>query len=666
MLLVEALTTEHLHGADRRRGDGLEHASAPVGHPVDELGELDVAGVGAGHGLAGDRAVEDRARGGEAHRAGGDGLGDQPAHLGDVVGGGVLVAHAALSHHLEAQRPVGQLRRDVERVATRPEEVEVLREALPRAPRDPLREGTARDVLHPFHQLDQRRLLARRARSEAHAAVAHDERGDPVAERRVELIVPRRLPVVVRVHVDPARRHDGAVGVDRAVALETAADGGDAPVVDRDVAGDAVGPGAVHDRPAPDHQLMCHVSRPLRPGPLGADPPSMPRQADRDPDRPRRPRCYPVSGSGGAGPVVRRRRRRACTAAAAASATALRSGGVKVHSPLRIGVGDVPAAGFELVAGVAEPLGGLHAGGVGGGPVFEVVVLEPEPVGAALAGTDRVLPLQGGALRGPELAPQVDDLLDVVAFGEDGGDEGVAHPLPHGGDGDGSDPGDLTGLTLDGSGRGRRAVWSMRTMILASAPTGHRLAITAGGQELDGGVVGVGLGGFAPALGPGLAEEAVGAVADGVVDPRHLGDGPRQVEVPGDPVGVGPGPAGPLGMGPAVGGLGVGLGVDPGAAALVLELPQRPVLRLGQQTPLRPRIRGRRTGDRFGLPGRQLAPGHRPGDGRGGPRAAGPSRPAAPRRPWTSRCGGPASPRPCGRRRPATPRTPPRGRRPGS
>ena len=60
-------------------------------------------------------------------------------------------------------------------------------------------------------------------------------------------------------------------------------------------------------------------------------------------------------------------------------------------------------------------------------------------------------------------------------------------------------------------------------------------------------------------------------------------------------------------MGPPVGGLGVGLGVDAGAAALVLELAQRPVLRLGQQPPLRPRIRGGRAGDRFGLLRGQLA-----------------------------------------------------------
>ena len=100
-------------------------------------------------------------------RAGGHRLGDQPTHLGDVVGGGVLVVHAALAHHLEAQRAVGELGGDVERVVARAEEVEVLREALPGAPRHPLGERAAGDVLDALHQLDQRGLLTGRARREA-------------------------------------------------------------------------------------------------------------------------------------------------------------------------------------------------------------------------------------------------------------------------------------------------------------------------------------------------------------------------------------------------------------------------------------------------------------------------------------------------------------------
>ena len=44
----------------------------------------------------------------------------------------------------------------------------------------------------------------------------------------------------------------------RAVTVEPAADRGDPPVVDGDVAGEAVGARAVDDRPAPDHQVVCH------------------------------------------------------------------------------------------------------------------------------------------------------------------------------------------------------------------------------------------------------------------------------------------------------------------------------------------------------------------------------------------------------------------------
>ena len=102
-------------------------------------------------------------------------------------------------------------------------------------------------------------LLAWRARREAHAAVTHHERGHAVAERRVELVVPGDLAVVVRVDVDPARRDHRALGVDRAVAVEPAADRGDPVAVDADVAGEPCGPRAVDDRAAPDHQIVCHA-----------------------------------------------------------------------------------------------------------------------------------------------------------------------------------------------------------------------------------------------------------------------------------------------------------------------------------------------------------------------------------------------------------------------
>ena len=207
----------------------------------------------------------------------------------------------------------------------------------------------------------------------------------------------------------------------------------------------------------------------------------------------------------------------------------------------------------------------------------------------------------------------------------------------------------------------------MRTMILASAPSGTPSPSPLEVRSSDGGVVGVGLRGLAPALGPGLAEELVGPVADGVVDPRHLGD--RAADSCRCPVT----PSASVqtrqdrlacarrwaASGSAPRGRGCG-GTRPGAPA------SDPSLPWSSRRRSRPRVGGGRTGDRLGLLRGQLAAGAQPRRRSGGPRAAGPSRPAAPHRPWTCRSGGPATPRPCGPRRPATPWTPRPGRRPGS
>ena len=69
--------------------------------------------------------------------------------------------------------------------------------------------------------------------------------------------IPRELRVEVRVDVDEARCHREAVGVDGARAAATdPADFDDAVALDRDVAGERVGSGAVDDRSALDHQVV--------------------------------------------------------------------------------------------------------------------------------------------------------------------------------------------------------------------------------------------------------------------------------------------------------------------------------------------------------------------------------------------------------------------------
>ncbi len=153
-----------------------------------------------------------------------------------------------------------ELSADIERVLARVEEVEILGERRPRTPRHTLVQRGAGNVFYAFHELDQRRLLTRRTRCETDSAVAHHQRGDAVAERRVELVVPRDLAVVVRVHVDPTGRDDRAVGVDRALAIELAADRSNVPVVDGNISGESFGAGPVDDRSAANYELMCHRS----------------------------------------------------------------------------------------------------------------------------------------------------------------------------------------------------------------------------------------------------------------------------------------------------------------------------------------------------------------------------------------------------------------------
>ena len=90
---------------------------------------------------------------------------------------------AAFAHHVGAQRGVGDLGADVDGPARRVEQVEVLGERLP-APRHPLAERRAGDVLDAFEQFDQELVSIRCDRREADAAVADEDRRDAVDRRR--------------------------------------------------------------------------------------------------------------------------------------------------------------------------------------------------------------------------------------------------------------------------------------------------------------------------------------------------------------------------------------------------------------------------------------------------------------------------------------------------
>ncbi|CAG7209929.1 hypothetical protein PICSAR30_03446 [Mycobacterium avium subsp. paratuberculosis] len=191
----------------------LEHRLTAGRHGAAQTEQLLLGGERAGHGLAVHRAVAHRARRGEAERAGLDRLADQPAHRLDVVGGGRLVAGAALAHRVGPDRAVRDLAADVDGELLLADRVEVFGVGLP-PPGDALGQRGAGNVLDTLHQLDQPLLGARPHRGEADPAVAGDHGGDAVTAGRLEQTVPAHLAVVVGVDVDEAGSHDFPCGID--------------------------------------------------------------------------------------------------------------------------------------------------------------------------------------------------------------------------------------------------------------------------------------------------------------------------------------------------------------------------------------------------------------------------------------------------------------------
>ena len=220
-------------------GEHAERAAAGAAHRPADGDQLLMLGIAAGHQVAGQRLVLVGAAGGEADGARLQGLLRQPRHGLDILGRRMLAGDGALAHDIDPQGVVGELRRDVDGARQPRQRVEVIREALP-VPLEAFGQRDAGDVLHPLHQVDQRLVVLLADGGEAHAAIAeHDGRGAVPGGRR-EHGIPGGLAVIVRVHIDPARRDDPPVGLDLAPARTClAADLDDAVAIDGDVARDA-------------------------------------------------------------------------------------------------------------------------------------------------------------------------------------------------------------------------------------------------------------------------------------------------------------------------------------------------------------------------------------------------------------------------------------------
>ena len=160
---------------------------------------------------------------------------DQRGHRRHVGGRRGLAVDAAAAHDEDAQGRMRHLGREVDVAAALRQGVEIVGEALP-VPRHALAHHQLGDVFDAFHDLDQRVAVLRPAGREADAAIAHHHGGDAVARGRHEALVPGRLPVIVGVDVDEARRDGQPLGVDLlAPGAGDAADGSDAAVLHGDI-----------------------------------------------------------------------------------------------------------------------------------------------------------------------------------------------------------------------------------------------------------------------------------------------------------------------------------------------------------------------------------------------------------------------------------------------
>ena len=185
--------------------DDLHPAGAGLAHGVGDRGQLGFLGAQGRDVLAVGRAVIERARGREAERAGAQAFGGELGHALAILLGGRLAVGAALAHHIDPQRGVRHLGGDVGVVAARGDRIEEVGEAVP-VPRQAFVQHDLGDVLHALHQVDQHVVLVVVAGREADAAIAEQHGRGAVPGRGRQPVAPGHLRVVVRVHVDEARR----------------------------------------------------------------------------------------------------------------------------------------------------------------------------------------------------------------------------------------------------------------------------------------------------------------------------------------------------------------------------------------------------------------------------------------------------------------------------
>ena len=118
-------------------------------------------------------------RGCEADRTGLDRLFGKAPHPGKIIRSSYFAVRAAFAHRINPQGGVGQVNRNINIACPGLKNVEIFGESLP-IPRQAFGHHDAWNILYPFHNIDQHRVIFSAARCKADPAIAHHHGGDAV------------------------------------------------------------------------------------------------------------------------------------------------------------------------------------------------------------------------------------------------------------------------------------------------------------------------------------------------------------------------------------------------------------------------------------------------------------------------------------------------------
>ena len=239
-------------------GNELQHAFLRLAHGAGNAVKLHGFGLQRRRGAALHILVLHRARGGKAERARVQRLDHDLRHLGGLRFARGLERGRAIAHHIGAHGGMRNLQAHIERERRGFHRIHIFGEALP-VPLDAFGKRRTRNILDTFHQAEQPFALLRLAGRKAHAAIAHYGGRHAMEGRGLEIGVPGDLAVIMRMHIDEARRDDLAARVDflRARARDLA-DLDDAAARNGDIGVDGLRPRPVEHGAAADHDIVAH------------------------------------------------------------------------------------------------------------------------------------------------------------------------------------------------------------------------------------------------------------------------------------------------------------------------------------------------------------------------------------------------------------------------